>query len=810
MHTSQLRFCCALAVLLSVVAGCGRPTADERATAPAEERSGSQPVSQVSVPAAPDGQQILGSASCRQCHEEFYKLWAPSFHGLAMQPYTDRFAAEQLTSQHDDVEIGKRSYRAATGAEEGWIIEHGPDGDRKLPITQVLGGKNVYYFLTPWQGGRLQTLPLAYDVHQHKWFDTAESGVRHVPGGADDAPLDWTDRAYTFNTSCYSCHVSQLATNYDLATDTYHTTWTEPGINCETCHGPGAEHVRVCREAADGEVPKNLHIIVTRVFNAEQTNAMCAPCHAKIVPITTTFLPGERFFDHYDLVTLEHPDFYPDGRDLGENYTMTSWRMSPCVRSGELDCMHCHTSSGRFRFADNPNAACLPCHQARVEDAVAHTHHKPDSEGNHCIGCHMPTTRFANMMRSDHSMLPPTPATTIAYQSPNACNLCHTDQDAAWADRLVREWHDDDGYQEPALYRAGLVDAARKEDWTRLPDILKYLSAPGRDEVTATGLVRLLANCQDPSKWPALTRALEDPSPLVRAAAAQGLGGHLTQETVPALLRATDDDVRLVRTRAAASLAPVPPGRLPEPERQSLVHATEEFIAAMHARPDDHASYHSLGLFFSRRGELKRALAAYETASRLEPRAIQPLVNASLVYNMLGQNDKAEQCLRSALKTNSTSLAANLNLGMLLGEMGRPREAEAAFRAALAADPESAQAAYNLAVLVAERDVKETIKLCRTASRLRPDVPKYAFALAFYLHQAGDDRQAIDELQKTLTKHPDFVDGYDLLGEFLVQQHRAAEARELYEKAAGNESLPPPVRRHFAARAAALSDTRSP
>ena len=51
-------------------------------------------------------------------------------------------------------------------------------------------------------------------------------------------------------------------------------------------------------------------------------NDMCATCHAKLVPLSLTFLPGDKFFDHFDLITLEHADFYPDGRDLGENYTL--------------------------------------------------------------------------------------------------------------------------------------------------------------------------------------------------------------------------------------------------------------------------------------------------------------------------------------------------------------------------------------------------------------------------------------------------------------------------------------------------------
>ncbi len=373
-------------------------------------------------------QGYAGSVSCRECHERFYQLWSTSFHGLAMQPYTPQFAKAKLSSQKKDITIGKNSYEAEIRGDKGWIVEKGrwPWNRKKYPIEHVLGGKNVYYFLTPMERGRLQVLPLAYDVLKKEWFDTAASGIRHFPGrSGTDEPISWRDQQYTFNTACYSCHVSQLSTNYDLKTDTYHTVWAEPGINCETCHGPCEEHNRVCREAPKGTVPKDLKIIRDKSFTVEQHNSNCGTCHAKMNPLTVSFTPGDRFFDHYDLATLEDPDFYPDGRDLGENYTYTLWRMSPCVKSGKLSCMHCHTSSGRYRFKqeEKANEACMPCHKQRVESAAAHTHHKADSPGNKCISCHMPMTDFARMRRSDHSMLPPTPAATTAFKSPNACNL---------------------------------------------------------------------------------------------------------------------------------------------------------------------------------------------------------------------------------------------------------------------------------------------------------------------------------------------------------------------------------------------------
>ena len=427
-----------------------------------------------------------------------------------------------------------------------------------------MGGKNAYYFLTPMPRGRLQVLPVAYNVRDRNWYDTAASGVRHFPDRHDEA-LPWTDRLFSFNTTCFDCHVSQLATNYDLASDTYRTTWREAGISCESCHGPAGEHIQAMEDGVKGHSSKDIKIIRTLEFTHEQMNDMCATCHAKMVPLSTDFIAGERFYDHYDLLTLEHPDFYPDGRDLGENYTFTSWSMSPCLKSGKLDCNHCHTPSGRPRYEGKlANQSCMPCHSSIVENSTAHSHHKAEGTGNSCIACHMPMSQFAAMMRTDHSMRSPTPAATIAYKSPNACNQCHADHDAAWADQWVRKWYPRD-YQAEPLRRAALLDAARKHQWQRLSEMLAEIEHPTCDEIYRNSLVRLLRGCDDPRKWPALIAALKDESPLVRASAASGAGRISHRREHRGLLRATADPVRLVRIRAAAALAGVPTERSATP-----------------------------------------------------------------------------------------------------------------------------------------------------------------------------------------------------------------------------------------------------
>lgn len=709
-------------------------------------------------------QGYAGSQSCRECHERFYQLWSTSRHGLAMQPYSPEFARARLSPQQKDVVMGKTRYRAEIGIGQGWVLETGPATKKKYPIVHVLGGKNVYYFLTPFDKGRLQTLPVAYDVRRKEWYDTAASGIRHFPGGQAGPRVDWKDPAYTFNTSCYSCHVSQLALNYDPKTDTYHTTWAEPGINCEACHGPSAEHNRVFREAPKGEKPQDVKIISWNSFTPEQKNAACSICHAKMSPVTETFAPGDRFFDHFDLATLEDPDFYPDGRDLGENYTYTSWLMSPCAKAGQLHCVTCHTSSGRYRFKadEKANDACTPCHENKVKDAPVHTRHQEGSAGNKCVSCHMPMTSFAQMNRTDHSMLPPTPSATLAYQSPNACNLCHKDKDAAWADNIVREWRLRD-YQAPLLKRASLVDAARKRDWRKLPEMLSYVESKERDEVFAASLVRMVPASGDQRVVSMLLAAVKDPSPLVRAAAAEALQNAPTQEAVQALVQATGDDYRLVRVRAAASLAGHVETSLDEVQKTRVRAATDEYLASIMSRPDQWGSHYNLGNYYLNRGDFKQAVVAYDTALRLEPRAVLAMVNESIAYARLGENQKAGDALQKALKVAPDNPAVNLNMGLLKAEQNDLKQAEAYLKAALKADPQMAQAAYNLCVITARDRLEEAIGFCRKSSELRPDNPRYAYTLAFYLSQSGAKDEALSLLKAVTASHPEYREAQLLL-----------------------------------------------
>src|ERR1039457_2213847 len=68
-----------------------------------------------------------------------------------------------------------------------------------------------------------------------------------------------------------------------------------------------------------------------------------------------------------------------DGRDMGENYTYTQSRVSPCAKAGQLDCIHCHTSSGRYKFREPAMSIVFffKCRAAPEINPFSHPHPLP-------------------------------------------------------------------------------------------------------------------------------------------------------------------------------------------------------------------------------------------------------------------------------------------------------------------------------------------------------------------------------------------------------------------------------------------------
>jgi tetratricopeptide (TPR) repeat protein len=322
------------------------------------------------------------------------------------------------------------------------------------------------------------------------------------------------------------------------------------------------------------------------------------------------------------------------------------------------------------------------------------------------------------------------------------------------------------------------VDAARKRDWSKLPEMLSTVASKDRDAIVATSLIRMVPASGDPRVAPVLLEAVRDPSPLVRSAAAAALQNVPTKEAVQALVTAAGDDYRLVRVRAAGSLAGYHDLPLDDAQKKTVATANEEHLASILSRPDQWASHYNLGNYHLERGDFKQAVAAYDTALKLEPRAVLAMVNESMAYARMGENRKADESLQSALKAAPDNAAANLNMGLLKAEQNDPHGAEQYLRKALEADPQMAQAAYNLCIIAAKDRIDEAVSWCRKAAELRPHDPKYAYTLAFYLNQKGDTDAAIRTLRTIIEEYPGYRDARMLLGEIAKKEGKPQRIEE--------------------------------
>ncbi|QZT39020.1 tetratricopeptide repeat protein [Halosquirtibacter xylanolyticus] len=737
-----------------------------------------------------------GSESCKECHERFYKLWEPSHHGKAMQPITPEFITKNLPHFPEWTPVENVQFRIVN--KKGKLIYEEQDKDGNVTDYEAvysMGGKNIYYFMTELERGKLQTLPLAFDINKSEWYNAQESGMRHF-GDSDleDEALPWKHYMYTFNTTCHDCHVSQMTKNYDLNTDSYHLIWKEPGINCEACHGPSKDHIRLCREAeAKGEELEELGLISWRTFDHHQSDATCSACHAKMSPLTAKFMAGEKFYDHYNLVTLENVDYYPDGRDLGENYTYTSWSQSPCIQEGaDMDCVTCHTSSGRYRFAKKDfNNACMPCHKDKVQNISEHSHHPAEGEAGKCVSCHMPKTDFARMKRSDHSMRPPMPRASIEFGSPNACTICHTDKSDEWADKEVRKWHKDD-YQAETIMVGRWIKEGRDGEWKHLPEMIKWIKANPKKEIFINSLVRMMNTCNDAKKWDLLYYLFENhPSALVRSSAISQIGmDRENPKTKKLLVEALNDSLRLVRRMATSSLAYYPLNTFNALDREKVRENLVEYENSMVIRPDDWIAHYNLGNFYSQKGMHQKALEEYKMSSKLFEDAVVPLVNGGYTSAVLGDYAQAESMLKKALAMEPSNEAANLNYALLLGEQGRTNEAKSCYEKVLSANNESAVAAFNLAVIYGQKDLSKALKYSKQAFKHANNNPKYGYTYAFYLLQDGDRKVAISVLMQVVNVDPNYLDAWVFLGQMYEQEKNYTKAIEACQKALQVEGLP--------------------
>lgn len=691
-----------------------------------------------------DAALFVGSQKCESCHKTQYDNWKGSHHDLAMDIATE----ETVLADFNDTTFTYFGTESRFFHKDGryYVSTTGPDGKiGTFEITHTFGYFPLQQYLVPFSGGRMQCLPIAWDVKQKKWFHLYPD----EPLEPDDW-LYWTNAGQNWNGMCAECHSTNLKKNYDPDSDTYNTTWSQIDVGCEACHGPGSGHVKWAELPEMGRPEVDNYDLVVRTANMtpREQIELCAPCHSRRMSLGDNTHDIPSFMD-YGVPQLLNPGMYfADGQIIDEVYVYGSFLQSK-MYDRDVRCADCHDVHSIKRIKDG-NDLCLQCHRADIYDTKTHHFHKQADEkgepirspsgevlfevgtGAKCEQCHMPGRNYMGIdYRPDHSFRIPRPDLTLAHGTPNACDRCHVDKPTQWSVDAVAKWY---GKRYRSHYgsifadgREGLADA--KENLITLAGDRLY---PVIVRATAFSLLR---SYDGSDVLEAFIQALADEEPLVRHTALSGLDALPAPGRVRHLIPMLYDPVKAVRIEAARILAAIPEKELKPDQQQKFETVLREYRQAMTYTADFAASRHNLGNLDADLDQLDEAVANYLAAIDIDDQFYPAKVNLAMLYNRQGKNDDAEALFREVVAHQPELYDVQYSLGLLLAERQKYQEASLYLSTAARGLPNRHRIAYNLGVLLdfLKKDVEAEAALEQALS-LSPDNADYLTALAqFYL-----------------------------------------------------------------------------
>jgi len=615
-------------------------------------------------------------------------------------------------------------------------------------LDRVIGNDPLQQFLVAIPGGRWQTLEASWDPGKREWFNVYGEEDR-LPGESGH----WTGRGMNWNSMCAFCHNTRLRKNYDEATDAYHTRMVEMRVGCESCHGPMKAHVQWRRSFPDVKLADP----TVKKFTRDQYFDACSACHARRIEVTGDFPPGDSFFDHYQLVTVNETDtYYADGQVRDEDYEFAAFLGSRMHAAG-VRCMDCHQPHSAKTLLPG-NELCMRCHNGAntiytnspVIDPVAHSLHKPDSTGNLCTTCHMPITPYMQRHpRHDHGFTVPDPLLTKQRGIPNACNRCHTDKDTDWALAYCDKWYGKK-MDRPSRSRTQLIAAARDSDDAardRLIEMLQGAEFPYWRSVATRMREPWIA---EPRVAATVMRQTKHTNALVRTAAAHALDRLIAAgriEARDALEQPLNDPVRSVRVAAAWSLrasvdlnslagtemrhllnssADQPGGQLQNGilalARQDLPAAVAHFQKAAEWDPHSAPVRHELAVVLSMQGRNHEALEQIQQACRIEPKVAEHRLKLALAWNEVGSLAKTIEALEETVRLDAHHSRAWYNLGLARNSQGKTAEALEALARAETSEPRDARIPYARATVLARLGrIDEARQAAQRALEIAPD-----------------------------------------------------------------------------------------
>ena len=200
-----------------------------------------------------------------------------------------------------------------------------------------------------------------YLEHGLSWYRKT-NGLDLTPGHSSREGVQY--RTFASNAAilrCFQCHSTgklRLTAGREILP-------SEPGVRCETCHGPGGEHVKDPALTR----PQN-----PKKMTATQINNLCGECH-RMPPAAGAETNWDNPWNtrHQPVYLNQAACFQKSG--------------------GRLSCLTCHPPHSSEPV--DTNTRCVACHE--------NTRHRTAMAGKTCVNCHMPDVAPSALLRfSNH------------------------------------------------------------------------------------------------------------------------------------------------------------------------------------------------------------------------------------------------------------------------------------------------------------------------------------------------------------------------------------------------------------------------
>ncbi len=689
----------------------------------------------------------IGDQACAECHVKELKEWTGSHHDMAMKPANE----DSVKADFNNTTFNYNGIVSTFTKKRGkfMVRTDGPDGNlHDYEIAYTFGIYPLQQYMIKFPDGKIQVLDPTWDNRSkeeggQRWYHIHKED--NVTAGD---PLHWTGPNMNWNYMCADCHSTNLKKNYDAKSKSYHTKWDVINVSCEACHGPASKHLEWVQKQDANSTNKGFpHVFKTssrpwrerdatlKSFIQRQELNVCAKCHSRRTQIDDDFVAGDAFHEHYLPVNLDEGLYFPDGKIEDEVYVYNSFLQSKMYAEG-VTCSDCHNPHSLERKAVG-DKVCFSCHQSSIYTASAHHKHKEGSTGASCIACHMPARTYMGVdARNDHSFRIPRPDISVEMKNvPNACNLCHKDKNAIWASDAMENWYGKHpiGKQNFAHALQGL-----RENMEGAPKGLYEIltsEAPSIAKATATSF---LGSYPSRQTYTTTLQMLRSKDVMIRRSAVQSLESFPPQVKVKNLFKTLSDPMKIVRMEAARQLSTFSVGDLDDIRKTLLLEVLGEYEKVLLFTAERPESQLSLALFYTSRGELRKAENAYKEALHLQSLFVPAYINYSNFLLTSGRKYEAFTLLNEGIKKLPTMGILQHALGLWYVRNKEKDKALIHLKKAVTLEPNNTRFSYVYAVAIGEKEPKIAVKILEKVYPKHTGDIQVVSGLAYYYNQIGE------------------------------------------------------------------------